>query len=466
MELYDEVAHEWSRPPHQFTMAPKRKAVSPFDKKVYALCSKIPPGRVSTYGSIATELGSCARAVGGALRRNPFAPMVPCHRVIASSLDLGGFNGETDSNGPALSRKRQMLAEEGVQFHAVTGRVKAACVHRFGEGDFEPPQVDKVNRTMPAAETPFCQRIVGVDWSGAKDAEDRIFLAQGQLARGAAPGDWLLQVDRLDRARDLSEDEKGAKGLAGACGAVVGTLRTLAEGPGVGERVACGVDAPLGLPLEFTHLAVGSSSGPSRWRDLVEASDKLWPSAEALRHWAAGLSTDCREPKRVCDVAAKVPFAPTNLRLYRQTWSAIVLLLPPLLRLLDDRVAVVPMMGVTESTRLVVVESCPASLLKRAALYVEPYKGSSAAERRARENIAAAMEKTGVPIGGPCAGRGALRLALPAAIRDVAMSQAGGDALDAILAAAATACGVLRPSFPAPVEGVDMAHAVEGAVYY
>mmetsp|Transcript_7876 Transcript_7876/g.16102 ORF Transcript_7876/g.16102 Transcript_7876/m.16102 type:complete len:86 (+) Transcript_7876:104-361(+) len=52
-----------------------RKGVSGFAEKV------------STYGTLAKELGSSARAVGQALRRNPFAPGVPCHRVVAATLD-------------------------------------------------------------------------------------------------------------------------------------------------------------------------------------------------------------------------------------------------------------------------------------------------------------------------------------------------------------------------------------------
>jgi O-6-methylguanine DNA methyltransferase len=59
------------------------------------MCSAIPKGRVTTYGDMAKALSppSCARAVGQAMRRNPFAPKVPCHRVVASDLKLGGFKG-------------------------------------------------------------------------------------------------------------------------------------------------------------------------------------------------------------------------------------------------------------------------------------------------------------------------------------------------------------------------------------
>ena len=55
------------------------------------------------------------RAIGQALRANPFAPQVPCHRVIASDLTIGGFQGKT--SGPALARKLRLLAAEGIDFN-------------------------------------------------------------------------------------------------------------------------------------------------------------------------------------------------------------------------------------------------------------------------------------------------------------------------------------------------------------
>lgn len=54
------------------------------------------------------------RAIGQALRANPFAPEVPCHRVIAANLSPGGYTGQT--RGPQLARKLQLLAAEGVTF--------------------------------------------------------------------------------------------------------------------------------------------------------------------------------------------------------------------------------------------------------------------------------------------------------------------------------------------------------------
>ncbi|GLC49514.1 hypothetical protein PLESTB_000227500 [Pleodorina starrii] len=51
-----------------------------------------------------------------ALRRNPFAPVVPCHRVVAADLSLGGFSGAWGIADPKVQRKKRMLEEEGVEF--------------------------------------------------------------------------------------------------------------------------------------------------------------------------------------------------------------------------------------------------------------------------------------------------------------------------------------------------------------
>lgn len=90
--------------------------------KVYAITATIPRGKVATYGWVARQIGCrSAQAVGAALRVNPFAPQVPCHRVIAADGTLHGFAGHTA--GPQLIRKRRLLEAEGVLFDT-QGRVK------------------------------------------------------------------------------------------------------------------------------------------------------------------------------------------------------------------------------------------------------------------------------------------------------------------------------------------------------
>jgi methylated-DNA-[protein]-cysteine S-methyltransferase len=81
-----------------------------FNQKVWALCARIPHGRIATYADIARKLGTQAyRAVGNALNRNPYAPQVPCHRVVGSDGSLTGFAG-------GLKKKRQLLVDEGIAF--------------------------------------------------------------------------------------------------------------------------------------------------------------------------------------------------------------------------------------------------------------------------------------------------------------------------------------------------------------
>ena len=87
-------------------MKPNHKP-SAFQMKVYAAISHIPRGKVATYGWVARQIGCrSAQAVGGALRVNPFAPKVPCHRVIGSNRSLTGFAGGVDKKAFLLEHER------------------------------------------------------------------------------------------------------------------------------------------------------------------------------------------------------------------------------------------------------------------------------------------------------------------------------------------------------------------------
>ena len=84
---------------------------TPFQQKVWAALRTIPRGEVRTYTDIAIQIGhpSSARAVANACGKNPYAPEVPCHRVIRSDGSIGGYSAEGGSE-----KKRAMLREEGV----------------------------------------------------------------------------------------------------------------------------------------------------------------------------------------------------------------------------------------------------------------------------------------------------------------------------------------------------------------
>lgn len=86
--------------------------VSPFYQRVYGITRAIAPGRTLTYGEIAVQLGEpgAARAVGQALGHNPFAPIVPCHRVLAARTGGGGFSAEG-----GVATKLRMLQIEKAQ---------------------------------------------------------------------------------------------------------------------------------------------------------------------------------------------------------------------------------------------------------------------------------------------------------------------------------------------------------------
>ncbi|GLD95418.1 hypothetical protein PINS_up004062 [Pythium insidiosum] len=106
------------------------KRITAFEKRVYELISTIPAGKVSTYGDVAKALQSGPRPVGQALRKNPFAPQVPCHRVVSASLGIGGFKGATGEASPCIVEKRELLSKEGVTFTDDL-KITSACLHSF-----------------------------------------------------------------------------------------------------------------------------------------------------------------------------------------------------------------------------------------------------------------------------------------------------------------------------------------------
>jgi methylated-DNA-[protein]-cysteine S-methyltransferase len=85
------------------------RSVPPFHQRVYDAARAIPPGTTRSYGELATELGQpgSARAVGQALGRNPFAIIVPCHRVLAAGGKVGGFS----ANGGVTTKLRLLTCE-------------------------------------------------------------------------------------------------------------------------------------------------------------------------------------------------------------------------------------------------------------------------------------------------------------------------------------------------------------------
>lgn len=80
-----------------------------FNEHCYELLKQVPSGKITTYKQIANALGTRAyRAVGNAMNQNPYAPKVPCHRVVNSNRNIGGFAHD-------IQMKIELLESEGIK---------------------------------------------------------------------------------------------------------------------------------------------------------------------------------------------------------------------------------------------------------------------------------------------------------------------------------------------------------------
>ena len=111
------LAHEavrqlraWLRDPRFVFTLPLAPAGTAFQRRVWAGIAAIPSGTTRSYGEIAAAIRSGPRAVGNACGANPYPVVVPCHRVVAANLGLGGF--ARNRGGFLLDVKRWLLAHE------------------------------------------------------------------------------------------------------------------------------------------------------------------------------------------------------------------------------------------------------------------------------------------------------------------------------------------------------------------
>lgn len=87
------------------------KSITEFQRKVYLALLDVTRGETISYKELGLKIGCrSAQAIGQALKRNPFAPEVPCHRVIASDGSIGGFHGQRE--GEMIEKKIRLLEEE------------------------------------------------------------------------------------------------------------------------------------------------------------------------------------------------------------------------------------------------------------------------------------------------------------------------------------------------------------------
>lgn len=242
---------------------------------------------------------------------------------------------------------------------------------------------------------PDFERIVyGIDFSGARDAGRRIWIARGIIEEAG------LFVTECFQAKDLpgsGEDRERCH-------------RALREFINKQKDSIFGMDFPFGLPK--TLVEEGS------WEEWVLAFKDLYASPEQFRGLCT-VTSGGKELKRLTDVEKRTPFSPYNLRLYRQTFFGIKDVLGSLIT--DSAVSILPMQKPVPGKSWV-IETCPASTLKREGLIL-PYKGEGEKKRSAREKILGCMQNTGI-----------LKIK-KSALHSTIIDNRDGDALDSVIAA-------------------------------
>ncbi len=216
--------------------------VPPFHQRVYEVARTIPPGATLTYGEIAARLGdrTAARAVGQALGRNPFAIVVPCHRVLAAGGKLGGF-----SAAGGITTKLRMLAIEATHANSEPDLFDgdrygfdplAAIAHLKAVDPVLGRMIDRVGvfdlelRNTPSIFAALAEAIVYQQLNGRAAAT--IFARVCALFRnahlGLAPEQILRATDAKLRGAGLSQAKMlSLQDLARR--AVIGEIPTLAE---------------------------------------------------------------------------------------------------------------------------------------------------------------------------------------------------------------------------------------------
>jgi hypothetical protein len=262
-------------------------------------------------------------------------------------------------------------------------------------------------------------RILGIDFSGASDAGRKIWIAEGRLSNSGA-FELLHCIPAIDLPGSGVRPEQAVPALARH-------LATLSE-----AQVGC--DFPFSLPRDLVTART--------WKRFALRYAAEFADAENFRLIMRSRH-NAIEHKRMTDRIAGTPFNSYNLRLYRQTWWGITGLLDPLVR--AGRAIVRPQQELIAG-KPTLIEVCAACTLKSIDLY-PPYKGKEPEHRRARKRILDHFID-----------RGAL-VAPVHSMRRLLLDNAGGDALDAVIGAIATARADLA-------QEADPFQRLEGRVYF
>ena len=252
----------------------------------------------------------------------------------------------------------------------------------------------------------YPNHIFGVDFSGALRAGKKIWISRAKITKER------LLIEECFQGKDLpGSGEKREDCFKAIVSYIVAQ-----------DSSIFGLDFPFGIPAKINDRNTWEEFILS-FPDEYVSPDEFWRACHAK---AGG-----KELKRQTDQEKKAPFSPYNLWLYRQTYYGIREVLLPLVR--NGLACVVPMQKPEES-KPVIVEVCPASLLKEEDLYL-PYKGSTKNKERQRNYILDEFEKR------------SYLTDLPEPIRLSVLKDTEGDALDSILACIVTFRALMNPDF-------------------
>jgi hypothetical protein len=264
-------------------------------------------------------------------------------------------------------------------------------------------------------------RVAGVDFSGARNAGKLIWIGRGVVVDGA------LRLEDCFPASDLpgSGPDKDS------------ALPALVNFISRETKSLIGFDFPFGLPAPLV--------AEKTWEKFIAAFPNNFESADAFRA-SCMEAANGKELKRRTDVETKTPFSAYNLRLYRQTYEGICNVLHPLIS--HDLARAIPTQPIQDG-KPVLVEACPASLLKLENLYLS-YKGPSPDAANARAAILDGLTA-----------RNLLEPPTPT-LRKILLDNKGGDALDAVIAAI---IALRARNDPTAVRPRDALEAIETRVF-
>jgi hypothetical protein len=265
--------------------------------------------------------------------------------------------------------------------------------------------------------------IYGVDFSGAVDAGKHIWVSEGTVV------DRCLTITDCRSASDFLKVSPARDVTFPALVVFIASLRD----------AALGFDFPFGLPASMVD--------EDSWSAFVAAFPSRYPTLVDFDHDCHAASGG-KEWKRLCDVETRAPFSPYNRRVISQTYYGIRDLLHPLQKAGQANFLPIHHVGGNVPWLL---EVCPAGALKDAELYKPPYKGRTPANKDARNRILESLENdSSVQV-------------VSCALRDTILSNAPGDALDSVVAAAVTARIVGNPDSIEAKSGEP--YDFEGCIY-